>query len=232
MGIPLGLVLSQTSAAHKERGRHLPSLHVKPSHPAPGTAPWPSSRGHLPYRVLQQVLIFLTVSPSPTRPRPPGLLRSGCPGDWPWGQERGSTVVGDGDETCEGQPAAGPRPQHVALSALRNKMLLQAPAESTARQSAPPPTPGSSLAVSEAAVSTFSSCACLHCPGRHAFSSWSTPPLGLVGSQDRNVVATRGLDSSLSSHDISTSRICNLLVSAPRDQVLVCLPPSAVHRPN
>lgn len=171
MGIPLGLVLSQTSAAHKERGQASALSTAREAiTPRPLALPHgPPHEATFPHRVLQPSSYFSHCLSLPHRPRPPGLLRSGCPGDWPWGQERGSTVVGDGDETSRGQPAAGPRPQHVAFVHCRRKMPVQAPAE--VHSPVGPHATWSSLAVSEAAVSTFSSCACLHCPGRHAFSS-------------------------------------------------------------
>lgn len=108
-------------AAHKERGRHLPSLlPVKPSHPAPGTAPWPSSRGHLPTPSLTAKFLFFSLSLPPHRPRPPGAAAqwvSRGPGP---GAGEAALVVRTGTRP-RGQPVAGPRPQHVAFVHCRRK---------------------------------------------------------------------------------------------------------------
>lgn len=162
---------------------------MKPSHPGPWRCPRPS-RGRLPTPSLTAKSLFFCLS-LPHQPRPPGLLHSGLPGDWQWGQGRGRTVVGGGGVTSRGQPVVGPGPQHVALVHCRCKMPVQAPAEV---HSPVGPTPRGPLWLSLSPWSPPSR----PVPASTAPADPRFPPRcltrtrGLAGSQDRNVVTTQG----------------------------------------
>lgn len=181
MGIPWALF-------HLRPLLHTPGGACEAITPRPLALPHGPREAASPHCLTAKSLFFcLSLS---HQPRPPGLLHSGLPGDWQWGQGRGCIVVGGRGETSQGQPVAGPGPSMWCWCTVGASACLgscQGP------QPGRPHTTWSSLAVSEPMVSAFSSCACLHCPADPRFPPRClTRTWGLVGSQDRNVVTTRG----------------------------------------
>ena len=198
MGIPLGLVPSQTSAAHEVR-RQASALSPAREAITPRSLALPHGpprEAASPHRVLQPSPYFSHCLSLSHRPRLPGLLRSGLALDagegehcgwgrgrglagtacrWAWAPARGICALRAQDD-CPGS-CRGPQSWLLPRSTARSAPTPRGPLWLSLSPQSPHSHP---VPASTAPADTRFLPRCL------------TRTWRLVGSQDRNVVATQG----------------------------------------